>query len=92
VPGLRIAPTLHIYMPVSTLGYGLDDWGSTPGMGDDAFISSPPRPDRLWGSRSKLLNGYRMWSGRVVKLTTHLHLVQRLRMFGAIPPFPNTSS
>jgi hypothetical protein len=26
-----------------------------------------------------------------VKLTTHLHLVQRSRMRGAIPPLPNTS-
>jgi hypothetical protein len=28
---------------------------------------------------------------RGVKLTTHLHLVQRLRMRGAIPPLPHTS-
>jgi hypothetical protein len=27
-----------------------------------------------------------------VKLTTHLHLVPRPRMYGAIPPLPNTSS
>jgi hypothetical protein len=26
------------------------------------------------------------WSGRSVKLTTHLHLVPRSRMHGAIPP------
>jgi len=28
----------------------------------------------------------------VVKLNTHLHLVPMLRMCGAIPPLPNTSS
>jgi len=27
-----------------------------------------------------------------VKLTTHFHLVPRLRIHGAIPPLPNTSS
>jgi hypothetical protein len=32
------------------------------------------------------------WSGRSVKLTTHLHLVPRSRMRGAIPPLPYTSS
>jgi hypothetical protein len=31
-------------------------------------------------------------SGRVVKLTTHLHLMPRLRMRGAVPPLPHTSS
>jgi hypothetical protein len=30
--------------------------------------------------------------GQGVKLTTHLHLVLRSRMCGAIPPFPNTPS
>jgi hypothetical protein len=31
-------------------------------------------------------------SGRGVKLTTHLHLVPRSRMRGAIPPLPNKPS
>jgi hypothetical protein len=31
-------------------------------------------------------------SGRGVKLTTHLHLVPRSRIHGAIPPLSNTSS
>jgi hypothetical protein len=57
------------------------------------FFSSPPRPDRLWGSPNLLSNGYQRlstWrqSGRGVKLTTHLHLVPRSRMRGAIPPLP----
>jgi hypothetical protein len=33
----------------------------------------------------------RGWSGRGTSLTTHLHLGPKLRMRGAIPPFPNTS-
>jgi hypothetical protein len=31
-------------------GYGLDDRGCIP-WGSWEFISSPPHPDRLWGSR-----------------------------------------
>jgi len=40
------------------------------------LFSSPQRPDRLWD----------------LKLTTHLYLVSRLKMHGAIPPLPDTSS
>jgi len=36
--------------------------------------------------------GYREWSGWSVKLTTHLHLMPRLRMCWAIPPLPSMSS
>jgi len=55
------------------------------------FFSSPPRPDRLWGPRNWgfFLRGY---SGRVLKLTTHLHVSPRSRMCGDIPPLPTTSS
>jgi hypothetical protein len=43
------------------------------------------RPDRLWSLPSLIHNGYRGlfprdYSGRGVKMTTHLHLVQRSRM------------
>jgi len=31
-------------------------------------------------------------SGQGIKLTTHFHLVPRLRMCVAVPPFPNISS
>jgi hypothetical protein len=34
----------------------------------------------------------RAYSGRGMKLATHVHLIQRLRMRGAIPPLPYTSS
>jgi hypothetical protein len=49
------------------------------------------------GPSSLLFNGYQgllSWgqSGRGMKLTTHLHLVSRSRMRGAIPPLPNTPS
>ena len=33
------------------------------------------RPDRPWGPHSLLYNGYRVFPGRVVALTTHPHLV-----------------
>jgi hypothetical protein len=56
------------------------------------FFSLPPRPDRLWHPPSLLSNGYQTLLSRVkrqrdrgVKLTTHLHLVPKLRMRGAIP-------
>jgi len=56
------------------------------------FISSVARPDRLWGPPSLL--GLFPWggNGRGVKLTTHLHVMPRLGMRGAMPPLPNTSS
>jgi hypothetical protein len=61
------------------------------------FFSSPPCPDRLWDPYSLVYNRYRglfpqKWSGLDVNLSTHLHLVPRLRMTGAILQLPNTSS
>jgi hypothetical protein len=56
-------------------------------------FSSPLRPGRLWGPPSLLSNGYQElfpwgYSGRGVKMITHLHLVPKSRMRGAINPLP----
>jgi hypothetical protein len=55
--------------------------------------SSPLHPDHFGSLPSPLSSGY--WGllsqevkELVMKLTTHLHLVLRLRMCGAIPPLP----
>jgi hypothetical protein len=66
------------------------------GSGSEFFFSSP-RPERLWGPPNLLSNEYQglfTWeqSGRGVKLTTRLHLVQTSRMRGAIPPLPQYTS
>jgi len=62
----------------------VDDSGSILGRGRDLFCS-PPRPDRLWDPPSLLSKGDKA-TGRYVKLTIHLQLVLRLRMYGAVPP------
>jgi len=69
-----------------------DDQGSIFVRGGN-FISSPQRPDRLWGPPSILYSAYRELfpsgqSGRGMGLNTHLHLMPRLRIRGAIPPLP----
>jgi hypothetical protein len=51
---------------------------------------SPLRSVRLYGPPSLLSMGTE--DGQDLKLTTHLHQVLRLRMGGAIPPLPHTSS
>jgi hypothetical protein len=48
-------------------------------------LSSLTLSDRLCGPQSLLFRGNRGCSGRGVKLATHLHLLPRLRMSGAIP-------
>jgi len=55
---ITIITGVGIGQAVQCLDCGLDDRGSIPGTGRD-FLSSPPRPDWLWGSSSFLSNGYR---------------------------------
>jgi hypothetical protein len=71
-------------------GYGLDDRevGVRVPVGS-RILSSPRRPDQLWEPTRLLSNGYWWlfpwgWSGRGVKLTTHLQLVPRSRKRGSI--------
>jgi hypothetical protein len=59
--------------------------GLSPGRSWE-FFSSLPRPDRLWTLPSFLSNGCQGLFPRGLKLTTHLRLVPRSRMHGAIPP------
>jgi hypothetical protein len=56
----------------------------------EKYFSPPKRNDRLWGPPSVPDSGFRKvlcreYSGRGVKLTTHHHVVQKLRMSGAVP-------
>jgi len=83
----------HIYhkcfvISCIALGYELDDrrggGGSSPAW-DWEFVSTPPRPGWFWGPAILVSNGYQ---GRGVKLTTHLHLVPRLRLCGATHSLP----
>jgi hypothetical protein len=68
-------------------------WGSNPGRGK-VFISSPKRPNRLWGRSSRCTRvSFRGGeSGKGVKLATHFHLVLSLGMSGDIPLFPHIPS
>jgi hypothetical protein len=65
--------------------------GSNAGR-DKRFFSSPKRLDRLWGTPVSYLMGTRVFprglSGRGVMLTTHLHLMPKSRMSGAILLLP----
>jgi hypothetical protein len=57
------------------------------------IFSSPQRPDRLWGPPNLIANWSRKYSGRGVKLTTHLQPVPRSSKCGSIHPLPpHTSS
>jgi hypothetical protein len=83
----------HLYAAGIATGYGPDDWGVGVRVSvGSRTLSSPRRPDRLWGPTSFLYNGYRGLSGQGVKVTTHLQLVPRSRKCGSIFPLPHTPS
>ena len=49
-----------IVLLVQRLGYGWMMHGSVPSR-DKRILSSPKRPDRLWGALSLLFNGYQVF-------------------------------
>jgi len=57
--------------------------GSSPGKARHFVLFKTFRP--AVGPPSVLFSGYRSYGGRFLNLTTHLHLVHRLRMSGAVP-------
>jgi len=74
-------------LSVHWLGWGLDNQGLIPDISNERiFLSLLPYPDWFWGPQSLLTKGY--WgffpwgkSSWGAKLTTHLTLVPRLRMY-----------
>jgi hypothetical protein len=79
-------------------GYEMEGRGvGVRGLVWSRIFSSPRRPDWLFGPLSLLFNGYRRafprgWSGRAMKLSTHLQLVPMSRKCGSIHPLPHTPS
>jgi hypothetical protein len=75
-------------------GYSLEDRGFGVRVPVASRIfSSPRRRERFWGPPSLLSIGYRgpsprRYSGRVMKLTTHLQIVPRSRKCGSVHPPP----
>jgi hypothetical protein len=65
-------------------GVGTGLYGSQSRQGKGIFLYTTQRPDRVWDSRSPLCDGYRWWSGWVIKLTTSPSAL--LRDSGVIPP------
>jgi len=64
------------------------DWSITGSniRWDERSVSSPQRPDVLWGPPSHLHSGYRGFLPGIKRLRNGLK--QRLRMSGAMPPRP----
>jgi hypothetical protein len=60
---------------------------SNPGRGK-RFSSSPKHSHRLWGLTNLHIQCIPGFCGRDVKFTTHVHLVSRLWMSGAVPLLP----
>jgi hypothetical protein len=89
---LRVVQSIHSRRNIHSLhriqeGGGIAgrprDRSLIPGRGK-RFFSSPQRPDRVWSPPNILSNGYR-------ELSTHFHLVPRVKICGVIPPRPYIS-
>jgi hypothetical protein len=88
---------LRFYILFSLVSIATGYWLYDRGVGvrvpvGSSIFPSPPCLDRLWGPQSLLSNGYRGYSGRSVKLTTHLQLVPGSTKCGSIHPVPHTPS
>jgi hypothetical protein len=71
------------------LGYGLDDRGSVSGRVVMSIIYAVASRTAVGSTFPGALTLQLKRLG--VKLTTHFHLVPRLRMRGAVPPLPTSS-
>ena len=58
---------------------------------DNIIFNFPEHPGHLWYSDNNLFRSYRIQTDWVVKLTTHIHLVLRLRMSGDILLLPQNA-
>ena len=87
VVGINIALTTLLSQSPLPTGYGLEGPGSNPDSGK-RFISCPKRSDRLRSPPILLFKVFRCSFRRMkrhdVMLPSHLHLVQRLKLSGAI--------
>jgi hypothetical protein len=66
-----------------------EEFCTTPFSGDQC-CSFPKHTPRPWVPSNLPFNLYWGQSGRYIKLTTHLHLMPKLRMNGSIRPPPHT--
>jgi len=57
-----------------------------------ALYTLTPLPDRLWGPVSVPSHTYWRLLPRAAKMVTHIRVVQKLKMRGAIPPLSRKSS
>jgi hypothetical protein len=73
------------YLSGIALGYGLNYPGFESRQGLGIFPFTTASRSALGPTQPPIRGGK---NGRCVKLTTHLHLVPKSRMRGAIPPLP----
>jgi hypothetical protein len=64
------------------------NWGFISDRGK-TFLSSTDCLQTLWGPPSNLFCVFQVQSSQDLNLTTHIHLVEKLRMHKAISPLPN---